>query len=186
MKYNVAQLLKEPVGATRLHEIDDPSHIGDGPSIVLQRGKMSMMRTDIGIWVSAKLELQVEVTCSRCLSWSQLPIRIAVGEEYLPTVDIKTGRTLLVPEGAEDSFTIDQRHTLDLGEALRQYALTNEPMKPLCSPNCRGLCPICGINKNENPCACQKADSDLQWSPFLELVEERQPMTEINSVMKEE
>ena len=179
MKYNVAQLLKEPVGSTRIQEIDDPSPIGDGPSVVSRRGQMSMMRTDRGIWVSAKLELQVEVLCSRCLSWSRLPVSVAVGEEYLPTVDINTGQPLSVPERAEGSFTIDQQHTLDLSEALRQYTLTNEPMKPLCRPECRGLCSICGINKNENICTCEKAVSDTRqkavpdprWSPFLELLD---------------
>ena len=169
MNYNVAQLLQEPVGSTRVHEIDDPSPIDDFPGLVARGGQMSMMRTDRGIWVSASLEVQVEVTCSRCLNGFRLPVSIAIGEEYLPTVDINTGQGLSVPERAEGSFTIDHRHDLDLAEALRQYALTNQPMKPLCRPDCRGLCPVCGINKNEYVCTCQNAVSDQRWSPLLEL-----------------
>jgi uncharacterized protein len=51
---------------------------------------------------------------------------------------------------------------LDLGEALRQYALISSPSKPLCQPDCAGICPTCGINLNEDRCTCPP-QKEARW-----------------------
>ena len=121
--------------------------------------------------MSAKVEASVALTCSRCLKSFPYPLRIAIEEEYLPTIDINSGQSLRMTEGAEGSFTIDQRHILDLREAIRQYSITNQPMKPLCSRDCRGLCPVCGTDRSEDHCSCQGAPIDPRLLPLLELRE---------------
>ena len=170
MYYNVAQLLKEPIGSTRIYRIDQPVSTDDGDFQIIPQGQLSLMRTDKGVWASARLNVRHRVICSRCLKRFPHPIRIVIEEEYLPTVDVNTGQSLRVPERAEGFFTIDQRHGLELKEALRQYTLTNQPMKPLCHQDCRGLCPSCGTDRNENPCLCQEGAKDARWTPLLELL----------------
>ena len=171
MNYNVAQLLKESLGSTRTYRTDQPSHTGDGTSQVFPYGLVCLMRTDKGIWVSAALEVPLELTCSRCTSGSSHRLKIAIEEEYLPTVDILTGQRLAVPETAEGCFTIDRQHVLDLRDAVKEYIITNQPMKPLCRQNCRGLCPTCGANRNECPCSCQEQAIDPRWRPVLRFLE---------------
>ena len=171
MYYNVAQLLKEPVGSTRTYRITEPIPIGGGDTHTLSRGQLSFMRTDKGIWMSAKVEVHAWITCSRCLKRLPYPLSFAMEEEYLPTVEVNTGQSLRVPERAEGYFTIDYQHGLDLREALRQYAITNQPMKPLCCQDCLGLCLICGADLNENSCFCQERDVDPRWSPLVNLLE---------------
>ena len=169
MLYNVAQLLKEPVGSIRTYRISEPVFVGDDTTYTFPQGHLSLMRTDKGIWVRATVEAQVWLVCSRCLKGFPHPLRVAIEEEYLPTVDINTGQILHVPEKEEGSFTIDQRHILDLKEALRQYTITNQPMKPLCNLDCRGLCPVCGVDRNHSPCFCQEEAVEPQWAPLLKL-----------------
>ena len=169
MYYNVAQLLKESVGSTRTYRVDEAVSVDDDTQISAT-GQIALMRTDKGIWVDAGIEMGVWLTCSRCLKRSASPLRLVIEEEYLPTVDINTGQPLNVPEKAEGSFTIGPQHVLDLREALRQYRLTNQPMKPLCDEECRGLCPICGANRNEaGACSCQGEGIDTRWGPLSKL-----------------
>jgi DUF177 domain-containing protein len=48
---------------------------------------------------------------------------------------------------------------IDLGPVLREYAVLEIPISPLCKPDCKGLCPICGNNLNE--CTCNHADDSV-------------------------
>jgi uncharacterized protein len=41
------------------------------------------------------------------------------------------------------------------------------PLKPICSPDCRGLCPSCGANRNTDPCDCADEPIDPRLAPLL-------------------
>jgi uncharacterized protein len=43
---------------------------------------------------------------------------------------------------------------IDLGEAIRQQFLLSMDLIPVCTPDCRGLCPTCGVNLNIESCQC--------------------------------
>ena len=58
------------------------------------------------------------------------------------------------PDESEGVIHIDASHMLDLSDVIRQYALTDEPIKPLCDEGCLGLCPECGTSLNEEDCKC--------------------------------
>src|SRR5918912_1593773 len=94
-----------------------------------------------------------------------MPVAGSFQEEFVQAVDVRTGAPLAESPDA-DAFVIDANHTLDLGEAIRQHVLMAAPLQPLCRPDCCGLCPECGHNRNEGPCACQP---DLESSPFAAL-----------------
>ena len=169
MHYNVAQLLKEPIGSTRNYKIDETFLTEGASSELFPDGQVSLMRTDEGILVEARIPVRLWLTCSRCLEGFHYPMQCVIEEEYLPTLDVNTGQASLMPETSEGSFTIQQKHVLDLTEALRQYSITNQPMKPVCRQNCLGLCPDCGTNRNENACSCPEMDMDPRWGPLVGL-----------------
>ena len=167
MQFNVSQLLKEPIGSTRSHPIDQMVSIPDlGTQAV--RGGVKMLRTDRGLLVQAKLNLTVETTCSRCLGPFSLPIQLSIEEVFSPSVDIHSGAPLPPPE-EPGTFTIDDNHILDLSEAARQYALLALPLKPLCRSDCAGLCAQCGHNLNLGPCGCSPQPRDPRWAPLQRL-----------------
>ena len=169
MQYNVAQLLKESVGATRSYAVDADAKTGYGETERVT-GKVRLLRTHRGIWASATLELQKWSVCSRCLSSFPLPVRLRVEEEFLPTLDIHTGEPLAVAGGDEGVFTIDAHHVLDLGEAMRQHEIASMPMKPLCRKDCAGLCPTCGANLNEKDCGCVRETTNPRWHALSRLL----------------
>ena len=171
MRYNVAQLLKEPVGSTRSHIVDEYSIPSDQIFPEMAKGQLRLMRTDWGILATVNLEAMVPGNCSRCLEHFIQPVTLSIEEEFLARMDVYAGRPLPVPEEAESAFFIDASNILDLHEAVRQYAITNIPMKPLCKPECLGLCTICGGNRNYTACACGVESSDPPWAPLKQLLE---------------
>ena len=149
---NVSQLLKSPLGTTRKYDVDEQVNIGEETPHV--RGEVTLLKTNRGILVTGRLETDIELTCSRCLSLFRQPVTLEIEEEYFPTIDILTGTAVSVPEDDPGAFTIDQNNIIDLTEAIRQYALLAIPMKPLCREDCAGLCPTCGTNLNVKSCSC--------------------------------
>lgn len=168
MRYNVAQLLKEPTGSTRSYELieefADAERLFDSA-----KGTVDMLRTHQGVLVNAEVEIYGTITCGRCLRECGVEFQLAIEEEFFPTVDVNTGRKLELPE--DDSYgCIDTNHDLDLNEVVRQYVLTEGPMKPLCSQGCRGLCQVCGENLNERLCDCAQESSNLGRGKLAQLL----------------
>ena len=164
MQHNVAQLLKEPIGATREQSIEADIAVLD-EDLELRRplsGRVHLLRTDAGILVQGRVQTEIEVFCSRCLTRFALPLEATLEEEFRPRVDIATRRK--TQGDVEDSaLVIDEHHILDLWELIRQQLLLALPLHPLCRPDCAGLCPQCGKNLNEGPCECTK-EMDPRWA----------------------
>ena len=169
MSINVSQQLKAPVGSIRDYEVSEVVDITGGS---LVQGELRLMRTDRGILAKGTLYTEVEVTCSRCLSLFSCPLALNIEEEYSPTVDVVSGAYLPLPD-EPGCFTIDKNHTLDLTEAICQYAMLAIPMKPLCGEDCAGLCPTCGQNLNHGPCGCLPQGMDPRWSELSKLLNRR-------------
>lgn len=151
MQIKVAQLLKQATGASQSYKIDDTFYFPEEEIAELYvQGELELTRTERGILVKGAFQGKTPLTCSRCLSLFDYPLTFKVEEEFFP-LDVTGGIPL-----SEDlpAFTIDEHHVLDLSEAMRQYALLSMPMKPLCRPNCAGLCPQCGANLNQGACRC--------------------------------
>jgi uncharacterized protein len=168
MLFNVSGLEQEGIGATREYEIDG-ALVTEGRSPEPVKGEVEFLRTNRGILVRAKLRLVEPEACSRCLKPLQETLPIEFEEEFLATVDVRSGQPLEEPPEEED-FLIDEHHMLDLTEAIRQYREASAEMQPLCKPDCRGLCPNCGQDLNEGDCECGAAPVDSRWSALAGLL----------------
>jgi uncharacterized protein len=87
-------------------------------------------------------------------------------EDFAPCIDAQSGHPLPAPDD-DLIFMLDRRQTLEMDEALRQNLVPALPIQPLCQPDCAGLCPTCGTNRNTAPCGCETAD---EYRPFAELL----------------
>lgn len=124
----------------------------------------------MGIWVLGRLTAEVSAECSRCLADVEEPLNTEISEQYYPSVDISTGTARTAPLVEEEAFRIDATNELDIREALRQNLITSLPMKPLCKPECAGICPDCGVNRNESQCHCGEDERDPRWARLIELI----------------
>jgi len=164
MKINVAQQLKEAVGSVRHCAIDETGEIG-----LPIRGEVQLLCTNRSILVRGTVETTAREVCSRCLEEFDYPLSLDIEEEYFITRDPASG-ALLPPETESGAFTIDENNLLDLSEAVRQYTLLAQPMKPICREDCAGLCPQCGRNLNYETCDCTPIHPDSPWTPLQGLL----------------
>ena len=179
MELNVSQLLMEPSGSSREYRIDEWRELAEGFGASRVRGVVSLLRTNKSVWASAALRSDLAAECARCLTPCVHPMRLQVEAEYIPALNPLTGARTPPPaeDDGGDTFRIDETHTLDLTRAVREYALMAEPMKPLCRPDCSGLCADCGANLNLSDCACD-SPIDPRWGPLLAIRREGAPNNE--------
>lgn len=178
--FNVAQLLREPIGAARhvtvsallrnlAPELGHAAGTNAAAESVLE-GPVRMMHTNAGILVQGDLRAQTTLACARCLKPVPMTLAVELEEVYSPTIDILTGREI-VPEEEDRALWIDERHILDLTEVLRQDVLIAMPLHVLCKEGCRGLCPTCGQNLNEGACGCEP-EPDPRWEKLVALLQQ--------------
>ena len=169
MRYNVAQMLQEPVGSTRWHEVQAASAVLEGLQARHLEGWLKFTRTDMGIWVRGRLKAKVSAECSRCLTHVEEPLDTEISEQFYPTVDTST-RTSIAASLLEDgAFWINATNELDVREAFRQNLIGHLPMKPLCRQDCAGICEQCGVNRNQSKCHCGDETIDPRWARLFEL-----------------
>lgn len=168
LQFNVAQLLKEVTGATRRHTIDIDEPIGelDGAVKIVGplTGQVRLLRTGSNILVTGLLQTAIQKNCGRCLVEFTVPVSLELEEEFYPTIDVVTGTTLSTSPEADEANRIDEQHLLDLWEVVRQGFLLVSDDYLYCRPDCRGLCPYCGQDRNQNPCNCQAELIDPRWA----------------------
>ena len=170
MQYNVAQLLQEPIGSTRTYSVDEKFTASHECPVERAIGQFVFMRTDKGVLATAHLEAQMWNTCSRCLVDFSHALAVDFEEEYLSAVDPHTGKPMVTSEKPEWALTIDEGRLLNLGEAVRQHCIANGSMKPLCQPDCLGLCSSCGGDRNQGMCICKSSAVEHRWGPLRELL----------------
>lgn len=160
MLFNVATLLREPVGSGRHYVLE--------PEPPVHRGTVNLIRTPDGVLVSCEADVLLEDTCSRCLSPFAYPAHISFEEVYMQQVDVSTGGRLPPPDDAE-AFLIALDHTIDITEAVRQYSEMAAAMQPLCRPDCPGICPECGQDLSIAACRCDRMPTDSRWAALAAL-----------------
>lgn len=187
MEFNVAQLLKQPIGATRDYEIhDEIEGLDPGlvPLVPLQ-GKVRLLRTHSGVLVKADLKVVLEVSCNRCLEPVEVPVEFHFEESFRPLTDVETGRFLMPEEfkGQQEELTdsaliIDDHHILDASEVLRQNIWLALPMYPSCTWADPAQCPnfvqkrqeIDAVHQDLNDADAPDAESiDPRWAALLAL-----------------
>lgn len=117
----------------------------------------------------------LELRCSRCLEPFTLPVDSAFDLRYLPegtaAPDVDTDDGELADDDTAATFYRDE--TIDLGDLVREQFYLALPMKPLCRPDCKGLCPQCGTNLNTDTCQCQPRWEDPRLAGLKALISDR-------------
>lgn len=120
------------------------------------------------IRVVGKFATTVEVRCARCLE----PVENAVAESF----DL-----LYRPQGVDargDDASIGRAETeigyyqgdgLLLEDVIKEQILLALPVKQVCRPDCKGLCPHCGRNLNVESCDCAATVSDPRWTALEDI-----------------
>jgi uncharacterized protein len=137
---------------------EEGSHYeGSDPGSIMDIGSDPLIRSvgDVGyrlyaqrvsgeLVVRGTLSAPVELSCARC---SEIFSTMVGVSDFL--------RAYSAPEGTD---------SVDITEDLREEILLHMPGFAVCRADCRGMCPQCGANLNEGPCACRKEEGPGPWS----------------------
>jgi uncharacterized protein len=149
LAWNVAGLLADDPGAERVYPVAGVTIDIDDLSLASPiEGRVRLLRTNRGILASASLRAALALECSRCLRDVVEPVSIDIQEEYLPSLDLATGRPLPTDD-EPDVARLTDHHELDLETPVREAIQLAEPIAPLCRPDCPGLCIVCGERLDE-------------------------------------
>ncbi|HEV2582072.1 MAG TPA: DUF177 domain-containing protein [Ktedonobacteraceae bacterium] len=171
--YNVAQLLKSPVGTSVAYDFSEGDvQLEDIRTAGPLNGHARMRRTNQGLLIDGWVDLTLALTCDRCLKEFERPVHVTFEEQFYPTVDVISGLPLAKFD-AEEIFPINAHHEVDLTEAIRQNTLTKLPMVTLCREDCQGLCSQCGQDLNLGPCECAPEVVDSRMSVLEQLLREQ-------------
>ena len=130
------------------------------------RGKAVLLETEIHI--SGSLKTTVETDCDRCLEVTRRPVAVDFDLYYVPIQTIARSEEV---EISKDELDIGfyHGHGMMLEDAVKEQVLLALPMKIICRPDCKGLCPECGQNWNLGKCSCRRPVDDLRWAPLEKL-----------------
>jgi uncharacterized protein len=124
-------------------------------------------RTGRGVELRGRLRSRLTLDCVRCLE----PAPAAIdGEVFLTLVPdaLEYGPPDAPVADADATLFYATRGRVDLAALAAEQIYLNLPAKPLCTPDCKGLCPACGANRNRLECGCRDEASDPRLAPLLE------------------
>lgn len=154
LKINVGFLVAERAGYSRQTDLDIPQRLRLDEDLTLDylQGELRLTRTSEGILVQGQLESAISDKCSRCITPTRVDLHLELEELFSNNPQHPT------------QFMVGDDNILDLAPFLREETFLNLPQKVYCRPDCQGLCPICGNNRNEQTCDCEAQLIDPRWA----------------------
>ncbi|TMB62277.1 MAG: DUF177 domain-containing protein [Chloroflexi bacterium] len=167
MIINVAPLLKEPVGAQADYRVFEDPIDDHGENAGLREAGATAIDADVtathtnpGAYLEGAADARVEMECGRCLRMFEGPVHADFAEQYYATIGVASGEPLA--EAPRDAKTIGSDFKIDLVPLLREELILAMPLAPLHSPDCKGLCTVCGRDLNVDPHTHD--DVDERWA----------------------
>jgi uncharacterized protein len=139
-RINVAQLMKEDVGAFRTYDVSLNWFALDQDVMARDvTAQVRLTRIGDGLLATGTVAGTAIIECVRCLEMYDQPFAADFDHEYESSIDVRSGAPLGPLAPVEEIGTIDESHELDLTEPFRQVALLDLPIKPICRDDCPGL-----------------------------------------------
>jgi uncharacterized protein len=125
-------------------------------------GRVELVTGALGeIRVKGHVTVRMEADCDRCLESAAVPIDSDFELYYRPVAEGYGEEVALDESEAEMGFY--EGDGIALEDVLREYVLLALPMQRVCSEFCKGICPVCGQNRNQKECGCQAETVDDRW-----------------------
>ena len=171
MEFRIAELEREPVefdlelkpGAVDFgDEAEQKGNLAtSGRAEVLHehRGPHEVVRD---IRLKGRYSGKFEVRCARCIEPVELPSSGEFDLVFRP-IGADRGAPVRSITASETEIGYYQNDSLLLEDVLREQVMLSLPVRTLCKPDCKGLCPRCGVNRNLEPCRCDTGNTDPRW-----------------------
>lgn len=160
LKLNVGFILSAGPSYTHDTSFDVPAvRVADDVDLTYIRGDLRLSRTKEGILVQGKLHVGVEGECYRCLDPINQDLTINIEELYT------------YPASKAAEFSVGEDAILDLAPLMRAEILIADARGGICKPDCKGLCPECGVNLNREINHAHQDDIDPRMAKLKQLLD---------------
>ena len=109
----------------------------------------------------------LEADCDRCLALTRFPLEKSFDLFYRPPPDLDVDEIKIDEGEAEIGFY--EGLGLELADLIKEQILLALPMQRVCREECKGICPVCGANRNEVACDCHVTLADDRWTALKNL-----------------
>lgn len=123
-------------------------------------------RGDKKLSISGKATVELRIPCDRCLADVSVSLPLEIERE------VDMGLTEEERRKALDEQSFIEGYDLNVDRLVLNEILLDWPAKVLCRPDCRGLCPTCGINLNHETCSCSSETVDPRMEKIQKIFQE--------------
>jgi|GEM_PF-142622 len=172
MIVSVDKLPKEGLNVSKDLELSSMDLVEENV-VFLQPVHVEMNIKKIGdeVRIKGKIKTCFSFVCSRCLVPFEFPVDSSFDLVYFPE-EFDLIKEELGCEDLNNFFYYDRQ--IDLEEIVLEQLNLTFPVKPLCSKDCQGICPICGKNQRFGKCGCSVEDSDPRLKKFKLFIKDRE------------
>jgi uncharacterized protein len=153
-KYSSGELVLED---DRLSIVQPPAVSGE----IRQKGQR--------LRVTGTVSGSVQVECDRCLKPLGVSLDSQFDVEYVTAEDYQAQQALELTE-ADLNLSVFDGEGLEIDELVKEELLLAVPDHVICSEACKGMCAVCGVDKNSVDCECETREVDPRWSGLKELI----------------
>ena len=162
-RLNVGFIIHQEVGYKHEFSFDfEQIQISDDLDLIHLEGLVKISRTPQGLLTEGKFSAETTLECVRCLNNFGKNLQFNFIELYAFNEKSMTDSELLLPEDAH----------IDLQPLIREYALLEIPIRPICKSDCKGLCIVCGLDLNMNDCRHEQTSEGSPFSVLKDLLED--------------
>jgi uncharacterized protein len=162
LRFDLSELVRTP-GMRQVFEINEPPYADEDVEFISPvTGRVTVTNTGSVVLVRGPIRTSIELECSRCLTPVRTPIDVTLEEEFdLKHVEDTTHHDQQVEIVEEEVGKVFEGKVLNLAVLIRQAALLDAPLQPLCREDCPGIPIITSEDK--------AGENNLSNSPFRDL-----------------
>jgi len=132
-------------------------------------GSAELLKNSGGeVRIQGRYTVDLAAPCDRCLADTRFPLDAGFDLFYRPVSAIARSEEVEIDEG-EAEIGFYEHGGLELEDILREQVLLALPMQRVCREDCKGICPVCGKNRNETACDCHVGTVDDRWGALRKL-----------------
>lgn len=150
---NVSQALKAPgqlFPFSTLVEVESAEVFGETVRFSTAELTGAMLGDGETVTLRGQLRCEAIMVCARCLQPVSVPLAVEVDERFSRQPDSRDAETRPIEEGC-----------VDLTDCARELLILELPMRVICAEDCKGLCPVCGQNRNLVSCTCLEGEGGV-------------------------
>ncbi len=164
MKLHVSDISESGV---HIEALEEPQWLANLPEILSESEGIELL-SKIGIdlhvtrvlkevTVIGDVQFSIQTACSRCIESVTIELNPLVNLVLSPVDKISE-------EDDDDKHETYNGDEVDLSNYIMEQIAISLPVKVVCSEDCKGLCPVCGINLNQENCTCDTEDIDPRFA----------------------